>query len=80
MCLTFCLSILVKQTVIHVDKGGVKPDATRRLSACFGLCGLQTQAASFALASRFRLTPCSAACVASARWTSGGIRTLNWPL
>jgi hypothetical protein len=29
--------------------------------------------ASFALASRFKLTPCSAACMASERWTSGGI-------
>jgi hypothetical protein len=36
--------------------------------------------ASFALASRFKLTPCSAACMASERCTSGGIRTLNSPL
>ena len=36
--------------------------------------------ASLALARRFRLTPCSAAWVASARWTSGGIRTRNSPL
>ena len=36
--------------------------------------------ASFALASRLRLTPCSAACMASSRWSSGGIRTRNSPL
>ena len=37
-------------------------------------------AESFALASRLRLTPCSAACNASARCTCGGMRTLKWPL
>ena len=35
---------------------------------------------SLALASRLRLTPCSAACTASDRCTSGGMRTRNWPL
>lgn len=38
------------------------------------------QAANFALASRFRLTPCSAAMSAKLRWTSGGMRTRNSPL
>ena len=39
-----------------------------------------SQAASFALARRFRLTPCSAAISARLRCTSGGMRTRNWPL
>ena len=38
------------------------------------------QAASFALASRLRLTPSSAAWSASCRCTSGGMRTRNSPL
>ena len=33
-----------------------------------------------ALTSRFRLTPCSAACMARARCDSGGTRTMNFPL
>jgi transposase len=39
-----------------------------------------SHAASFALASLFRLTPCSAASIAKARCTSGGMRTRNSPL
>ena len=39
-----------------------------------------TQAASFALANRLRLTPSSAAWSASCRCTSGGMRTRNSPL
>ena len=35
---------------------------------------------NFRLANRFKLTPCSAACMARERCSTGGIRTLNSPL
>jgi hypothetical protein len=39
-----------------------------------------THYTSLALTSRLRLIPSSAALMARARWTSGGIRTTNFPL
>lgn len=56
------------------DHGG--PEGSR---AVIGRAN-QVRLASRVLTSRFRLTPCSAACMARARCDSGGTRTMNLPL
>lgn len=74
-----CLARLGRDIDIVVKPARRRAVARRGVAGQRGVC-LRAQAASFALARRFRLTPCSAASSARLRWTSGGMRTRNSPL
>ena len=63
----------------HDDQRGDRRNGAALRAGC-SLGSVACQLASLALASRLRLTPCSAASSASARCTCGGMRTRNSPL